>query len=155
VNAARLVSLADGAAHCIGALPLTIGRAPSSDVPVHNEDVSRRHAYVLKTPQGFLLVESSLHGTFLNGEPVQAQCILHDGDVVQVGHLSFRFDLRTDDLPATIFHSAHPLPETTEHRRAYYPEMRTTGKLGLALPLDQRTSWKERLGRFLALVCLR
>jgi pSer/pThr/pTyr-binding forkhead associated (FHA) protein len=94
VNAARLVSLAGGEAYAIGALPLTIGREPSSDVPVHKEDVSRRHAYVLRTPQGFLLVDSSLHGTFLNGERVQAQCILHDGDVIEVGHLSFRFDLR-------------------------------------------------------------
>lgn len=118
MNAARLVSLADGRAWLIGTLPLTIGREPSSDVPVHHQDVSRRHAYVLRTPQGFLLVDQSLHGTFLNGERVQAQCILHDGDVVEVGHLSFCFDLSTDDFRATISHSAHPLPKATEHRRS-------------------------------------
>jgi pSer/pThr/pTyr-binding forkhead associated (FHA) protein len=135
VTPSSLVSLANGTAYFVGALPLTIGRGPSSDVPVHNEDVSRRHAYVLRTPQGFLLVDSSLHGTFINGERVQAQRILHDGDVVEVGHLSFRFDLGTDDLPATISHSAHPLPETTEHRRTYHPDTRTTGEVGLALSL--------------------
>jgi len=126
VNAARLVSLAGGEAYFIGAVPLTIGREPSSDVPVHNEDVSRRHAYVLRTPQGFLLVDSSLHGTFLNGKRVQLQCILHDGDVVGVGHLSFRFDQRAEDLGAAI-----------------------TGKVPLALSMDQRTSWKEWLGSWL------
>jgi pSer/pThr/pTyr-binding forkhead associated (FHA) protein len=39
-------------------------------------------------------VDSSLHGTFVNGERVQAQRLLADGDVVQVGNRSFRFDLR-------------------------------------------------------------
>ena len=87
----RLVSLPQGKSHLIGSAPLTIGRGPSSDIPVHREDVSRGHAYVLRTPQGFLLVDSSLHGTYVNGERVQAQRLLADGDIVQVGHQSFRF----------------------------------------------------------------
>jgi pSer/pThr/pTyr-binding forkhead associated (FHA) protein len=48
---------------------------------------------VLRTPQGFLLVDSSLHGTFVNGDRVQAQRILADGDVIRVGSQSFRFDI--------------------------------------------------------------
>ncbi|MDQ3209521.1 MAG: FHA domain-containing protein [Gemmatimonadota bacterium] len=60
--AGRLVGLPDGRSYIIGAVPLTIGREPSSNVPVHSEEVSRSHAYILG-PQGFLLVDSSLHGT--------------------------------------------------------------------------------------------
>jgi pSer/pThr/pTyr-binding forkhead associated (FHA) protein len=62
-------------------------------VPVHSKEVSRSHAYVLRTTQGFLLVDSSLHGTFVNGDRVQAQRILADGDVIRVGSQSFRFDI--------------------------------------------------------------
>jgi pSer/pThr/pTyr-binding forkhead associated (FHA) protein len=94
LTAGRLVSLPDGKTHLVGTAPLTIGRGPSSDIAVHREDVSRGHAYLLRTPQGFLLVDSSLHGTYVNGERVQAQRLLADGDVVQVGNRSFRFDLR-------------------------------------------------------------
>src|SRR4051812_32464192 len=92
-QAARLVRLPRGTTHLIGTQPLTIGREPSSDVPVHNEDVSRQHAYILRTPQGFLLVDSSLHGTYVNGERIQAQHILSDKDVLDVGDQSFRFEL--------------------------------------------------------------
>jgi pSer/pThr/pTyr-binding forkhead associated (FHA) protein len=87
----RLVSLPDGKAYIIGTTPLSIGRGPSSDIPVHSEEVSRRHALLMRAPQGFLLVDSSLHGTYVNGERVQAQHLLSDGDVVQVGSRSFRF----------------------------------------------------------------
>ena len=91
--AGRLVSLPDGKAHLIGTAPVTIGRGPAADIPVHSEAVSRAHAYLTRTPEGFLLVDSSLHGTFVNGERVQAQRILSAGDVVQIGCRLFQFDL--------------------------------------------------------------
>jgi pSer/pThr/pTyr-binding forkhead associated (FHA) protein len=97
--AGRLVCLPDGKSYLVGAAPLTMGREPSSNVPVHSEEVSRSHAYVLRTPQGFLLVDSSLHGTYVNAERVQGQRILADGDVIQIGGHSFRFDLRVETYP--------------------------------------------------------
>ena len=92
--AGRIVPLPGGNARLIGTTPLTIGRGPASDIAVHSEDVSRSHAYLLRTPQGFLLVDSSLHGTYVNGERIQAQRLLADGDVIGVGDQSFRFELR-------------------------------------------------------------
>lgn len=138
--------LPNGAAHLIGTLPVTIGREPSSDIPVHSEDASRQHAYVLRTPQGFLLVDSSLHGTYVNGERVQAQRILSHGDMLEVGGQAFRFDLHSMDT-AEPGSTGLPggMPETTEHRRSYVAGVRTTGKVGLAVSLGGRTSWKERL----------
>jgi pSer/pThr/pTyr-binding forkhead associated (FHA) protein len=96
-NAGRLVSLPHGKSHPIGSAPLTIGRGPSCDVPVHSEEVSRSHAHVMRTPEGVVLVDSSLHGTYINGERVQAQRLLIDGDIVQIGSRSFRFDLRSPE----------------------------------------------------------
>jgi pSer/pThr/pTyr-binding forkhead associated (FHA) protein len=37
-------------------------------------------------------VDVSLHGTYVNGERVQGHHLLADGDLVQVGRQSFRFE---------------------------------------------------------------
>src|SRR5688572_25600084 len=122
--AARLVSLPAGRSYLVGAVPLTIGREPSSAVPVHREDVSRSHACILRTPEGFLLVDCSLHGTYVNAKRVQERQLLADGDVVQIGGQSFRFDLPSPDV--------HEEP----------PGVRTAGKLGVALmSLAWATAW--------------
>jgi FHA domain-containing protein len=148
--AGRLVCLPDGKSYLIGAAPLTIGREPSSNVPVHSEEVSRSHAYILRTPQGFLLVDSSLHGTYVNSERVQAQRILADGDVVQIGAHSFRFDLRSPDAPTVSPGQAlYDAPETSQHAPTVPLGARTTGKLRLALALAERSSWRSRMGTWI------
>jgi hypothetical protein len=148
--AGRLVCIPDGKPYLIGAAPLTIGREPSSNVPVHSEEVSRSHAYILRTPQGFLLVDSSLHGTYVNAERVQAQRILADGDVVQIGSHSFRFDLRSAEAhPDGPPPALHDQPETSQYARTAPPGARPTGKLGLALALGERASWKSRVGTWI------
>jgi pSer/pThr/pTyr-binding forkhead associated (FHA) protein len=92
VTSARFVSLPDGRAHPIGTAPVTIGRGPASEIAVHNEAVSRSHARLLRDQEGFLLVDSSLHGTYVNGARVRGQHLLADGDLVQVGMQLFRFE---------------------------------------------------------------
>ena len=148
--AGRLVSIADDKTYFIGTTPLTIGRGPDSDVPVHNEDISRNHAYLLRTSQGFLLVDSSLHGTFVNGERVQAQRLLSDGDLIEVGNRSFRFDLRTSDsVSARPTPAPGDLPETSQHPRTIPRDSRATGKVALALTLAERKSWKGRIATWI------
>jgi hypothetical protein len=139
----RLVSLATGKSYVMGMAPLTIGREPSSIVPVHSEEVSRSHAYILRTSQGFLLVDSSLHGTYVNAARIQAQQVLTDGDVIQIGGQTFRFDLRSAD-PATQL-DPPSTPETSQHARPTPAGARPTGKLGLALALNDRSSWQIRI----------
>ncbi len=116
-DAGRLVGIPGGKSYLVGAVPLTIGREPSSNVPVHSEEVSRSHAYILRTPQGFLLVDSSLHGTYVNGERVQAQRILVDGDLVQIGAETFRFDLKSADAPSDSGPMPGGAPETSQYAR--------------------------------------
>lgn len=91
IRAAWITCQEDGREYPLGALPLVLGRDPGSDVPVPGDDVSRHHAYLLRTPQGIVVVDTSLHGTFVNGDRVQAQRLLADHDVIQVGVRSFRF----------------------------------------------------------------
>lgn len=65
--------------------PLTIGREPECDVTIPGDDVSRKHAYVVPTPTGPLLVDGSRIGTLVNGERMQAPWVLADGDEIRIG----------------------------------------------------------------------
>ena len=94
----RLVCLTDGREYTIGGGPLVFGREAGSDIVVPNKDVSRRHAEIMATPQGYVVVDSSTNGTFVNGERVQGQRVLTRADVIRVGDHDFRF--YADVVPA-------------------------------------------------------
>jgi pSer/pThr/pTyr-binding forkhead associated (FHA) protein len=87
----RLVSLTDGREYVVAGASLVFGREAGCDVVVAGKDVSRRHAEIVQTPKGYLLVDSSTNGTFVNEERVQGQRILARADVVRIGDESFRF----------------------------------------------------------------
>jgi hypothetical protein len=145
VTVGRVVSLHDGSSHLVGSAPLTVGRDPVSDIRVDEEDVSRRHAYLLRTPQGFLLVDSSLHGTWVNGERIQAQRLLADRDVIQMGSRTFRFEVYGDSLsPLEPGRVAGEARTTSEYAHTV-PGSGATGKTGLALALAPQEPWRVRL----------
>ncbi len=103
----RLVCLTDGREYTIGATPLVIGREAGCDVVVPNKDTSRRHAEIFQSPQGYVLVDSSTNGTFVNGERVEAQRVLTRADVLRIGDHEFRFYAdRAADAPV----AAAPAP---------------------------------------------
>jgi len=87
----RLVCLTDGREYTIGAAPVVIGREAGCDIVVPNKDVSRRHAEIFVSPQGYVLVDSSTNGTFVNGERIEAQRVLARADVIKIGDHEFRF----------------------------------------------------------------
>ncbi|OGO14464.1 MAG: hypothetical protein A2Y93_14380 [Chloroflexi bacterium RBG_13_68_17] len=62
-----------------------IGRGTECDLTVADRQVSRRHARVRKTPEGFVLEDlGSKNGTHLNGTRLERPTMLQDGDVVQI-----------------------------------------------------------------------
>lgn len=87
----RVVSLTDGREYVITSASLVFGREAGSDVVVSGKDVSRRHAEIVLTPRGYLLVDSSTNGTWVNDERVQGQRILARADVIRIGEEQFRF----------------------------------------------------------------
>lgn len=87
----RLVSLTDGREYVMSGTSLVFGREASCDVVVGGKDVSRRHAEIVQTPKGYLIVDSSTNGTFVNEERVRGQRILTRADVVRIGDDNFRF----------------------------------------------------------------
>ena len=70
----------------------TIGRSPECEIFLDDVTVSRKHAVLVRTPEGFRIEDQgSLNGTFLNRRRIES-AQLSDGDEVQVGkyRLTFR-----------------------------------------------------------------
>ncbi len=87
----RVVSLTDGREYAISGTTLVFGREAGCDVVVPGKDVSRRHAEILATPKGYVIVDASTNGTFVNEERVQEQRLLMRADVLRLGDETFRF----------------------------------------------------------------
>jgi hypothetical protein len=63
----------------------TAGRSPDSEIFLDDVTVSRRHAEVTRTAQGYLVRDvGSLNGTYVNRERIE-ELMLSDGDEVQIG----------------------------------------------------------------------
>ncbi|HEY6157971.1 MAG TPA: FHA domain-containing protein [Gemmatimonadales bacterium] len=97
----RVVSLTDGREYVITGTSLVFGREAGCDVVVAGKDVSRRHAEIVHTPRGYLVVDSSTNGTFVNEEQVQGQRILARTDVIRIGEEQFRFYAEAAPLTAS------------------------------------------------------
>jgi hypothetical protein len=68
-----------------------IGRSLAADVRFDDPTVSRRHALIVRQPDGVrVLDDRSLNGVFVNGERVEWS-VLNDGDEILVGRHSLRF----------------------------------------------------------------
>ena len=100
----RLISLVDGREYAIPAEGLVMGRDASCDVVVATAEVSRRHAKIAPSPDGYVLTDTSTNGVFVNGARVSATQTLGRGDIVRVGNEDFRFyaDLIVSATPSDV-----------------------------------------------------
>ncbi len=87
----RLVCLTDGREYTITDETLVFGRDAVSDVVVGGTEVSRRHAEIQASPEGYVLMDLSVNGTYVNGERVGRRHLLARADVIRIGHDEFRF----------------------------------------------------------------
>jgi hypothetical protein len=89
--AGRLV-LGDGRQIALSDATAIIGRMPDCAVALSDPQVSRHHAEISPSDQGFRIVDlGSTNGTQVNGVVVKEQ-LLSDGDVIVVGATSIRFE---------------------------------------------------------------
>lgn len=66
-------------------MQLSIGREPDCDIVIPDRQVSRVHAMLNRTDDGYELEDlGSKNGTHVNGKPVQGRVRLQDGDLIQV-----------------------------------------------------------------------
>jgi pSer/pThr/pTyr-binding forkhead associated (FHA) protein len=87
-----------------------IGRSLAADVRFDDPTVSRRHALVVRQPDGVrVLDDRSLNGVFVNGSRIEWK-VLEDGDEIVVGRYRLRFlslPAVTDGAPSSqTLHSA-------------------------------------------------
>ena len=116
VTGGRVVSLTDGREYVITGASLVFGREAGCDVVVAGKDVSRRHAEIVLTPKGYVLVDSSTNGTFVNEERVEGQRILARADVLRLGDEQFRF--YADAAPGTAAAPPPPGPAASPPQAA-------------------------------------
>lgn len=95
----RLVCLTDGREYAIGDEPLVFGREAGADVVVPGDDVSRRHAEIRHTDGGYVVVDLSANGTFVNGDRVQGARPLARADILRIGPDEFRFHAPLEGPP--------------------------------------------------------
>ncbi len=118
MNSGRVVSLTDGREYQIGDRSLVFGRDASSDVVVTGNDVSRRHAEIHPRPDGYVLIDTSVNGTFVRDERVAGELRLGRGDVIRMGTEEFRFyaDVATAEPAAPSSEFPAVPPPGAEHR---------------------------------------
>ncbi len=68
-----------------------VGRSLAADIRFDDPTVSRRHALLVRQPDGVrVLDDRSLNGVFVNGERIEWR-MLEDGDEIVVGRYRLRF----------------------------------------------------------------
>ena len=68
-----------------------LGRQEENDLAIPDHTVSRRHAEIFRTPEGWRIADlGSRNGTAVNGEPVQ-EAPLASGDEIALGTFTLRF----------------------------------------------------------------
>jgi class 3 adenylate cyclase len=84
--------------------PVTVGRLPESDLALTwDNEVSRRHAELLRGPEGWTLVdEQSRNGSYLNGRRVVGRDSLRNGDVLRFGDTVVLFRAPERDRQAPV-----------------------------------------------------
>ncbi len=93
---------------------LVVGRAVTSDVPIYDPTISRRHAEITPTEHGVRVKDlGSSNGTFLNGARV-AEAEAAENDVLTFGKVAFRVKSVTAPARPQVV----PAPEFTGGRGA-------------------------------------
>jgi pSer/pThr/pTyr-binding forkhead associated (FHA) protein len=87
----RLVCLTDGREYTVGSQPLQFGRDAGAAVVVSGSEVSRYHAEIRRDPEGYVLLDTSVNGTYVNGERIAKTHLLTRADVIRIGNDEFRF----------------------------------------------------------------
>ena len=82
----------ESVARLVAGQRLTLGRAPTNHVVIHDERASRLHAEIIPTAAGWSIRDlASRNGTFLGAVPLTAERLLGPGDMVSIGLVELTF----------------------------------------------------------------
>ena len=75
-----------------------IGRLQDNDIVIDNLSVSRKHAVIKSTKEGYTVTDlGSKNGTFLNDQPIKS-APLKDGDVITIGKYRIHFQCNSGEI---------------------------------------------------------
>jgi uncharacterized RDD family membrane protein YckC len=104
---------------------ISIGRDPSNDLVLSDSMVSRRHAILEHRDNQYILRDNnSSNGTMVNGDRVDMEKPLRDGDLVAIGssRLLFQLDETAEaSVPAGAAAKGRPAPRDPAHAAARVP----------------------------------
>ena len=81
-----------GCRYTLSDRPLILGRGDDCDIKLQDHSVSRRHAKIEPTPEGFFVHDQqSTNGTFVNDKQLDSAWLLQDGDYLRVGNCIYRY----------------------------------------------------------------
>jgi DNA-binding NarL/FixJ family response regulator len=115
---------------------VTVGKGPENDLVIASDaTVSRLHAVVERIGAGWCLRDlGSRNGTYVNGERIFSERVLHPGDEIRLG--STRLVYRAEEThPVTMTQAAQPPPPLTSRKREVL--------LALCAPLLQGSLFTE------------
>ena len=76
--------------------PWSVGRSDENAVAIKDPNVSRKHAKLIRSENGFIVEDlGSTNGTFLGGAPIDRERI-EDGDELTFGQVTAQFIRRSD-----------------------------------------------------------
>ncbi|MGC9038183.1 MAG: clostripain-related cysteine peptidase [Roseiflexus sp.] len=91
--------------------PCSFGRNPDNAVVTANARASRRHAEIRREGEGFILHDlGSANGTLVNGQRIAAPHRLRNGDLIEIGDETFRFEQPQPAVDATLVAAPAPIP---------------------------------------------
>ena len=95
----HLVPLTGGPAIPIDKPILFFGRQPECDVVLLNSrKVSRKHCCIAQIDDHFVVRDlGSMNGVRVNEKPVSKECRIGTGDVVHIGDVGYRLEIRTPE----------------------------------------------------------
>ncbi|HEY3425226.1 MAG TPA: FHA domain-containing protein [Negativicutes bacterium] len=72
---------------------ICIGRSEDNDIVIDDTFVSHEHACITRYKHVYWLTDlNSTNKTYLNSQQVTDEVLLHNGDLIQIGAVTFRFE---------------------------------------------------------------
>ncbi|MCG6961940.1 MAG: RDD family protein [Acidobacteria bacterium] len=105
--------------HELGDGIISVGRSDDNAIVLGDASVSRHHAQLTKTGEGYVLKDlGSANGTFVNNHRTVEQ-LLRDGDVILFGRFKMTFsDPAEVDAGSTVLFDIHATPPTPPEQEA-------------------------------------
>jgi hypothetical protein len=100
-----------------------IGRDPTTDILINDAEVSRHHAVVKLTPEGYTIEDlGSTNGTIINNQRLLGPHILHTSEIINLGeHISLVFEVVPEFDPDATMVSRMPIPPAPPLQKPVIP----------------------------------